>query len=185
MNTFSRFLALAALLSFSSVTWGLMIGSTDVGDVDPLVAQTNNPDENNAGCSENSSSPSNELCWINSVLAPDSTTYGVKETTVSYDFVNDSGESVIGFLLDSPTEYFLIKNAQWWGLFENVSNFDWAVINTALLDSGFNLPSGEMTISHVATIGDAVKVPEPGILSLFALGLFAMGLRGRKISKRS
>lgn len=180
MNTFSRFLALAALLSFSSVSWGLMIGSDDVGEIDPLLAQT----DDLGGCGPGGSETAEE-CWINSVLAPETTTYGVKEETVSYQFVNGS-DSILGFLLDSPTEYFMIKNAQWWGLFENVSNFDWAVINTALLDSGFNLPDGsEMTISHVATIGDAVKVPEPGILSLFALGLFAMGLRGRKISKRS
>lgn len=183
MNRFSQSLALTALLSFSSVTWGLMIGSSDVGEIDPRLAQTNNLDENNAGCSTTSSSPSNELCWINSVLATD-TTYGVKEETVPYEFINDS-KTVIGFLLDTPTEYFLIKNAQWWGLFENVSNFDWAVIDTGDLSSGFNLPSDDFTISHVATIGDAVKVPEPGTLSLLALGLFAMGLKGRKIRKSS
>lgn len=179
MNTFSKFFALTALLSFSSVSWGLMIGSTDVGEIDPLEAQTDDLGD----C--NGSSEACELEWINSVLAPDTTTYGVKEETVSYDFV-DGSDSVIGFLLDSPTEYFLIKNSVWWGLFENVSNFDWAVIDTAILDSGFNLPdNSEMTISHVGTIGDTVEVPEPGILSLLALGLIAMGLKGRKISKLS
>ncbi|MEX0605017.1 MAG: PEP-CTERM sorting domain-containing protein [Marinobacter sp.] len=177
MNAFSKALVLVALSTVASGVSANLIGGVFVGGVDLLIAQADKDDVSSL-CGPGGS-PTTELCWINTVLEPD-TTYGVKTENQTYQFV-DGDSSLIGYMLDSPTEYFMIKNATWWALFQNNADFDWAVIDTALLNSSFNLPDGqELTISHVATLGNkVVSVPEPGTLALLSLGLFAMGIKRR------
>ncbi|MDX1635408.1 MAG: hypothetical protein R3280_12265, partial [Marinobacter sp.] len=128
MNTFSKALVIVAGSAVAGMASANMIGGVDVGNVDGLLAQTNSLGACGPGSSETA-----ELCWINSVLAPTTVTYGLKTEDVSYQLVTGSS-SLIGYELTSPTEYFMIKNSTWWALFENHSNFDWAVIDTSLLN---------------------------------------------------
>lgn len=180
MNEFSKIVALVALTVLAGSASANLIGGVDVGEVDTLLAQTNDLDVDDCGPG---SSPATELCWINTVLEPD-TTYGVKTENQTYQFV-DGNFDLIGYMLTSPSQYFLVKNSTWWALFENNADFDWAVIDTTLLNAGFNLPDNEeLFISHVATIGSpVVSVPEPGTLGLLGLGLMAMGIK-RRLAKK-
>ncbi|WP_158498315.1 hypothetical protein [Marinobacter similis] len=159
MNVLTRSTVIALTFAWIAPVHAYMVGLTDVGSADSLLGQTN--DLNALGPCGNGNSPSTELCWINNVLGS-TTTYTESDKVEDQSFVKvDGSSSVIAFELSSPTEYFFIKNAQWYGLFQNTSSLDWAVIDTALIAAGFNLPSDEYEISHIAPIGGTFEVPEP------------------------
>lgn len=164
------------------------INGIDVGQIDPLLAETTRSQGTLPGC-DSGGNPEQELCWINNVLTGqglDPTTYNLKTENVGYQLV-DGSESVIGFELTSPSEFFLVMNANWYGLFSNLVNLNWAVIDTQALASQFNLPDSnpdKFVISHVATIGgDTARVPAPGVLGLLGAGLLGLGLVSRRKDK--
>jgi len=171
-------MALAFVGAAASVQAATFTGPVDAGTVDTFVGEIDK--DGLAALCGPGNSPSNELCWINTLVDPD-TVYGLKSGNQSVVSALDP-EGVVGFLLSSPTEYFLIKNANNYALFSNNADLNWAVISLGDLSlSGWNIVGGG-TISHVATIGDVPQVPLPGTLGLLGLGLVGLGAMRRRMA---
>lgn len=164
--------ALTAVL-MTAPSWAFTIhsGFTDVGELDSLVQWTD---------SLINSNPETETQWVNSLLSPD-TIFTIKTEDVSYYEVDGGG--AWAFALMSDPGYYIIKNANFWALFENEASMSWAVFNLDGLPSGMNLGGdGQMTISHVSEFGGR-QIPEPGSIGLIAAGLFGLAVTRRCIRK--
>ena len=182
MKTLLTSIGFSVSLMMAGSASAFMIGGVDVGGVDTLLGQTGDLNENPSGSCPSGGSPVSELCWVNNVLVGlgySATTYEESDKVGGqvYSLI-DGSSTLIGFELGFDSEYFLIKNSTWTGLFRNTTELGWAVFDTAGLDTGFNLPDLEkLEISHAAPLGGTVSVPEPGTLALLGLGLAAMGAR--------
>jgi hypothetical protein len=165
-------LALTGLLSvgFVSPSWAILIvgGSfdgTDVGQRDVVEGQ--GPKVNGEQA---------ELDFVNGVLG---TAFTSLTKTEDVDWFNTDTAGVIAFQLVSGPGNDLVKNATSIVLLRNLANINWGVLDLADVSVDLNLGS-DMQISHVSEFGGAVQVPEPTVLSLFGLGLIALGLRRRR-----
>lgn len=139
------------LVAFMAVTfvpssWALTIGNapaTDVGLLDVFVyASTKNELPN--------SSPSTEESWIESILGFD-VAYA-QYPSIAITPTNEDPTAFAWQLADLESDYFLVKNAAFWALFQNVDNLAYAVVDA---DSGF-LPDkmnfGNAAISHYGVV---------------------------------
>jgi hypothetical protein len=163
--------ALMLGLGLAQPSWAIMItegpnSGTNVGSVDTLLdtAQL----KNSGGA---------ELSWLQGLL-PGATILPQDQNVTYYD---TNQANVYAFLLDPAADYFMIKNATWHALFANNASNAWAVFNVSLLPSGMNLGGDRFTISHVRAINPTpTKVPEPGSLALFGLGMLGLTLARRR-----
>ncbi len=160
----------------SSSSWAVMIvggpsNGVNVGPLDTLLAQEfhNGPGGNPAG----------ETAWAEGILGFGLSFDGKDETINIYD---TDTTNVRAFALSYGPGYFVLKNATYRALFQNVASMDWAVIDKSLLNAGFNLNG--TTISHATQFNGGANpgpgpgpapVPLPGTAFLVGLGL--MGLR--------
>jgi hypothetical protein len=177
-----KFILVSSLLVlFATPSWAILIddssaggqNGTDVGVLDTYIASV-------TGLSN--SNPTTETTWVNSVLSGGGTTFVVKDDPVRY-YGTDTANT-FAFSMSSTEEYFVIKNATYWALFQNQADLGWGVFDSTLLPSGMNLSSGT-TISHVSQFDSgSTSVPEPSTTLLLGAGLLGFGLYSRKRSKK-
>ena len=155
------------------ITGGTFAG-TDVGVIDTLLGTTTNLKSINSLC-PNGSSEAAELCWATSLTSVAYTLAG-KEAATAYT-TNSAG--VIAFQLNFGPGTYIVKNSTDWGLFTNLAEVNWGVIDTAAL-GGFNLSDTQLTISHVTEFdggggGITQVISEPASFLLFSTGLLGLG----------
>jgi hypothetical protein len=153
------------------------LDGTDVGMIDTLLGTTSDLQSINSSC-PNGSSEAAELCWATSLTGLDYTLAGKQDPVQAY--TTDSA-GVIAFQLAFGPGTYIVKNSTNWGLFTNLVDQNWGVIDTGDL-GGFNLSDTQLTISHVTEFdgddggGPPLEVPEP--TSIFLLGMGLLGLAG-------
>jgi hypothetical protein len=166
-------LALPVCAQAAVITVGSLAG-TDVGSVDTRLGLTGSL----APCGPGSSTTA-EQCWANSILGANTALYFDKEEPVTY-YQTDTANT-FAFALSGDPGYYIIKNATYWALFENLASLDWGVFSTVGLPAGMNLGgTGELTISHVTSFNGTTSVPEPATLALYALGLLGVAATTRR-----
>jgi len=167
------------------------LNDTEVGGLDIWKGETN---------SLVNSKPSTEEAWLRSILTLSANaifTVGKEETVAYYETNEDN--TFATELSSATSDYWILKNAGWWVLYENVAFLNWGVFDASSLQDGMNIPDkdGEFLISHVTVFdgesggggggggGSGGEIPEPSGIALIGLGLIAFSFVQRKYAVTS
>lgn len=184
-QTVIRALLGPAIFALSFTANALTIGQspvTDVGGLDLFVHVSTKNELSN-------SNPGTEQSWIESVLGF-SVSYLAHGNNVPITVTNEDPTAYAWQLVSPSSDYFLVKNAGYWAIFQNVSEQSYAVVDadSGLLPDKMNF--GNATISHYGVVnGDNVNPPSevsiPAPFALIGIGLVGLGwLRRSKVHHR-
>ena len=161
--------------SIAMPSWAIVIGSTEVGAEDTLIAQT----------SLASSGEDVELAWVQTILSDPTVTFSGKTELggTGSEFITDGTLSAFNLVTDPS--HFLLKlggggtaNTDTHFLYENLDDIGWAVFNLS------DITTATLTrISHISEFdGGGNGVPEPSILGLLGIGLLGIALGRRRMA---
>lgn len=139
------FTALMAALT-APAGWALTIGSepaTDVGLLDIFVHVSTKNELPNAN-------PATEESWIESILGFDVAYAQYPEIAITP--TNEDPTIFAWQLADLESDYFLVKNAAFWALYQNVGNLAYAVVDADAGDLPDKMNFGNATISHYGIV---------------------------------
>jgi len=183
MKTYKLLLVVGLLLlGFNASAVTINAGAFDgtyVGDVDGFLY-----------AAPKVGSEASETTWVNNMIAGDIEFVIKSDEDIPLYGTDTSNVFAFELTSDSP-DYFLVKNAQYMALFENVADFNWGVFNITDVvdDEGFviDMNLGDITISHVTEFNgtDGTRdfpnpVPVPAAAWLMVSGLLGIIAVGRR-----